>query len=173
MEFLERVLDERAGELARSLMELGFTRDEAERFVAHAGPALMQSYAWQADRFRRAGLSTDDVAGDVLAGISGRRLASRLGLSEGKTWAGLRELVPEVVSASRGRGSPGGRWTSGPSRAAPGGNERDESGELDIGFGIRLRRLRLVPAPEMPPGRSTPPIGATHPVFGPLLSAQQ
>ncbi len=34
MEFLERVLDERAGELARSLMELGFTRDEAERFVA-------------------------------------------------------------------------------------------------------------------------------------------
>lgn len=136
MEILERVLDERAGDLARALTEEAeFTPAEADRFLTEAGPAVLRSYEWQAHERGRAELgSSEQTVSDVLAGISGRSLAERVGLSQAKTWAGLRALVPALLGASA-RPEDRHRVRSTPRGGRPGGANREDVRRYELGFG--------------------------------------
>jgi hypothetical protein len=101
MDFLERVLDERAEDLTRALEEqAGFSAPEAQRFLRAAGRALVASYEWNRSSRRPIDLCAEDAAGDLLAVIHGRALAAQLRLGADETWAGLRVIVPIVVDAS-------------------------------------------------------------------------
>jgi hypothetical protein len=105
MDSMQRVLEERYDDFARVLTHVGFTRPEAERFVVEAWPAVLRSYEWQERSLGLAWMARPGAAREILSTISGRRLASLVGLPEQKTWAGLRELVPAVLQASNGRGA--------------------------------------------------------------------
>lgn len=180
MGFLERVLDENSGKLLDALRgEAGFTMAQAEAFLREAGPALIESYQWQAADLQAAHLGSPAAVRDLLAGISGRTLASRVGLSSARTWDGLRVLVPAAVCASAdttvdetidaglapaddGCSCPGG---------APTGSLRsrdDEAAHFEIGFGLTLDRGRAAEADGEAAGRSG--ISVAHPIFGHLLS---
>jgi hypothetical protein len=99
------VLDERYDDFARVLTHVGFTRSEAERFVVEAWPAVLRSYEWQERSLGLAWMARPGAAREILSTISGRRLASLVGLPEQKIWAGLRELVPALLQAANGRGA--------------------------------------------------------------------
>jgi hypothetical protein len=105
MDSIQRVLDERYDDFARVLTQVGFSRSEAERFVVEAWPAVLRSYEWQERSLGLAWMARPGAAREILSTISGRRLASLVGLPEEKTWAGLRELVPALLQASNGRGA--------------------------------------------------------------------
>ena len=107
MDPLERVLKENSGRLIRELTgEVGLTEREAEVFLEEAGRALVESYRWHAAREGEDQLGTPEGVKDVLAGISGRELARRVGLSSARTWDGLRTLVPAVVRGGPASGVP-------------------------------------------------------------------
>lgn len=137
MHRLEQALDRHATVLTRRLTEqVGFTREEAARFLELAGPALLDSYEWQADRMPTSDLATPAAARELLAGIGGRRIADRLGLSPELIWAGLRAFVPAVLDASAETGPRrfGGRDPEqGPSRRHEGS---DGPQRFEIGFGL-------------------------------------
>jgi hypothetical protein len=101
MDVLERVLREQTHELIDVLtFDAGMSRTEAEVFLREAGPALVDSYRWQASVLDEEGLSTPAAVRDLLAGINGRRLAPKVGLPTQRTWDGLRALVPAVVRST-------------------------------------------------------------------------
>lgn len=149
MEFLERVLDEKATELARLLTdEAGFTAAEAERFLSEAGPALIESYEWQTSAPSAIELDDESAVRDLLAGIWGRTLARRLGFSEGKTWAGLRSFVPAVVDASTERRPRSGGGGDGHFARAT------EASFIEIGYALRLEPPTPHPRSMFGPRRS-------------------
>jgi hypothetical protein len=140
MDFLERVLDEQAGDLTRALEEqAGFSATEAQRFVRAAGRALIASYEWNRLSRRPIDLHDEDAAGDLLAVIHGRALAAQLRLSAAKTWTGLRVVVPIVVEASAPEAPAVG------SRAARTRRVRistQEAAHLEVGLGLRTEAPR-------------------------------
>ena len=98
MDFLERALHDRSGELMHRLTgDVGFTEPQAEEFLRVAGPAVLASYQWQADALQRTGLSRTDAARDLLAAIPGNQLASTVGVSPRTAWDGLRTLIPSIL----------------------------------------------------------------------------
>lgn len=167
MDHLERVLDERAGDLLVGLAAVGFSHDEARRFLTGVGPELVQSYEWHAASLDGSAEATPEAASEVLAGIRGRALALQIGLSTEKTWAGLRELVPAVLEASKfARPSPGSASQRGSNKRPPRGTE---IARFDVGFGLTLERLRSTGSDSREPVGW---IGVKHPIFGGLLSPQ-
>lgn len=134
MDFLERVLRERAGDLTRALEEqAGFSATEARRFFRAASRALVATYEWNRTSRRPIDLHAEDAAADLLAVIHGRALAVQLRLGPDKTWAGLRVFVPIVVEAYAPEAPD-------VSRAARGRRVRisaQEASRLDIGSRIR------------------------------------
>lgn len=155
MDRLERVLDERSADFSSALALVGFSPDEASRFLAIVRPELIRSYEWHVATTGEAGRPAV-AAGDVLSSIRGRALASEVGISDAKTWAGLRELVPAVLEASRP-----------PPRRRHG--ERDAVARFEVGFGLTLDRLRVRRSRAGDGPATEPPIGARHPIFGHLL----
>ena len=126
MESLERVLNEKRSELLRALRgEAGLTADEAELFLREAGPALMESSEWQATNLDLAQMGSAGAVRDLLGGISGTTLATRVGLSEERTWDGLRVLIPAAL-----RSSGSGNIDS----------EHSAPARFDIGFGLTLNQ---------------------------------
>jgi hypothetical protein len=121
MDIVQKVLTEKSSELVQVLTrDTGMSRRQAERFLREAGPALIDSYRWQEEELAPEGLASPTAARDILSGISGRALASKVGMSSERTWDGLRSLVPAVVrSGARARtmrspsGSPGWDGTGG------------------------------------------------------------
>ena len=98
MDFLERALQDRSGELMHRLTgDVGFTEPQAEEFLRVAGSAVVASYEWQAEALHRTGLSTADAASELLAAIPGNRLASTIGVSSRTAWDGLRTLIPSIL----------------------------------------------------------------------------
>lgn len=162
MDRLERVLDERAGDLVVGLTAVGFSQDEARRFLIGVGPELVESYQWHAATRTGAKSTALDAASEVLAGIHGRALAVQIGLSTEKTWAGLRELVPAVLEASQAE-EPAKRSRPRYGRAA-------EFSSFDVGFGLTFERLRTRSDDA---GETVGWIGVKHPIFGGLLSPQE
>lgn len=162
MELLERALHEHGERLAGQLADaVGLSPEQAELFLREAGPALVDSWRWQADRLGADGAPSEDGARDLLAGISGRRLAPRVGLTSERTWEGLRALVPAVLRASFAM--PEASASAG-SRADLDSRGQDSSADdLEIGFGLRLGRA---PARE-DAGRDW------HPIFGRLLRTEE
>lgn len=157
MERLERVLDEKATELARRLTdEAGFTDGEARRFLAEAGPALIESYQWQASARVPLALESEHAVRDLLAGIWGRTLAQRLGLSQAKTWAGLRTFVPAVVDASAERRR--GRTVGTVTRFEP--PSAHETAILELRFGAGVERPKRRPGSSGANGRAHPSLGS-------------
>jgi hypothetical protein len=117
MDLLERVLREQTHELIDVLtFDAGMSRTQAEVFLREAGPALVDSYRWQASVLEEEGLSTPAAVRDLLAGINGRRLAPKVGLPTERTWDALRALVPAVVrsTAADGEGGDNGSGRSHP-----------------------------------------------------------
>jgi hypothetical protein len=103
MDFLERALQDRSGELMHRLTgDVGFTRPQAEDFLRVAATALLASYEWQADHLERSGLSTTSAARDLLAAIPGDKLAAHVGVSSRTAWDGLRTLVPSILESRSG-----------------------------------------------------------------------
>ena len=104
MDPLERVLHEHGESLADQLARtMGLSEAQAEIFLREAGSALIDSWRWQADRMGAESVCSEDGVRDLLSGISGRRLAPRVGLTSERTWEGLRTLVPAVLRASVSR----------------------------------------------------------------------
>jgi len=98
MDFLERALQDRSGELMHRLTDdVGFTEPQAEEFLRVAGSAVMASYEWQADALNRTGISTADAARELLSAIPGHRLATTIGVSPRTAWDGLRTLIPSIL----------------------------------------------------------------------------
>jgi hypothetical protein len=94
MNELERVLSERCDALILALTQgAGFSPMQAARFIEEAGPAVVESYRWQADELPIANGWGPAIAQEILAGVNGRSLAPRVGLTEERSWAGLRTLV--------------------------------------------------------------------------------
>jgi hypothetical protein len=161
MDLIERALSEHGASLAGQLADVvGLTRQEAEVFLREAGPALIDSWRWQADRMGADVVHSQDGVRDLLAGISGRRLAPRVGLTSERTWEGLRVLVPAVVRASVS--TPGASGVSTPAASADRRMDDDSEGDLDIGFGLRVGRTGA----RHEAGRDW------HPIFGRLLRAE-
>jgi hypothetical protein len=132
MDFLERVLDERAGDLTRALEQrAGFSSTEAQRFLRAAGRALIASYEWNRSSRRPIDLRAEDAAGDLLAVIHGRALAAQLRLGPDETWAGLRAIVPIVVEASASA-APEGAFRG--ARAQRVRISAQEAARLNVGF---------------------------------------
>lgn len=109
MDILERVLNEKSSELVHVLtVDTGMSRNQAELFLREAGPALIDSYRWQAEELAPEGLASPTAVRDLLSGISGRALAPKVGLSSERTWDGLRSLVPAVVRSGARTSERGG-----------------------------------------------------------------
>ena len=154
MESLERVLNQKSSDLLRALRgEAGLTADEADLFLREAGPALIESSEWQAANLDLAQIGSAGAVRDLLGGISGTTLATRVGLSEERTWDGLRVLIPAALRSSGSRNID-------PEHSVP---ER-----LDIGFGLTLDQC---PA-EATAGHwvSGSRVRVAHPIFASLLS---
>lgn len=113
MDPLERVLTEEADELVDQVrVRAGLTEEEARRFVTTAREDLLASYRWRAAELPTTELASPHVVRDILEGISGRAVAARVGLSQRRTWDGLRALVPAAVRTVALRPThvtPGGR----------------------------------------------------------------
>lgn len=167
MDHLERVLDERAGDLAVRLAAVGFSRDEARRFLVGAGRELVEAYAWHVETHDSRDLETPAAASELLAWIRGRALAIQIGLSTEKTWAGLREFVPAVLDARHAEDEPGGSA----SRDGPRARSFHAGGpHFELGFGLRLVRIRSrVVEGDQSAGR----VNTTHPIFCGFLSPQE
>lgn len=151
MENLEKVLEEQSGDLIDVLtFDAGMSRGQAEVFLREAGPALLDSYRWQASELH-SDLASPSSVRDLLAGINGRELAPRVGLPASRTWDGLRALVPAVV------------------RSGVGTNKNPEATRFDIGFGLTFEPRRS-DAPGGDAESSVSSVGSVHPVFGRLLS---
>jgi len=134
MDVLERVITEKADELIEVLiLDVGLSRRQSEVFLDEAGAALVASYRWQAEEIRHDGLASPSTVRNLLAGISGRALANRVGLPTETAWDGLRALVPAVVRAGTAEGST--RGGGGFSRTR---RLRSEDVRFDIGFGLTL-----------------------------------
>jgi len=101
MDTIERILSEQGPKLASRLeREVGFSHDEALRFVERAGSALIASYRWQEPDLSGSPMTSPRVVRDLLAGISGRCVARTVGLSQERAWQGLRALVPAVARSA-------------------------------------------------------------------------
>ena len=93
-----QTLHEHAGELIHELTDgVGLTEAEADEFLRQAGPALVASCVWQSSTLPPDRLANPAGARDVLAGMSGDRLASEVGV-------GLRTIVPSVLRATYSNG---------------------------------------------------------------------
>lgn len=120
MDILERVLNEKSSELVQVLtVDTGMSRSQAELFLREAGPALIDSYRWQAEGLAPDGLASPTAVRDLLSGISGRALAPKVGMSSERTWDGLRSLVPAVVRSGARTGERGGARGRGVSAEHP------------------------------------------------------
>ena len=98
MDLLEKVLSERLDELAAAVSdETGLSPTDARKLVAEAGGDLVESYRWQGADLRTASLDSPLVARSVLGFIRGRAVAERVGIPQGRTWDGIRFLVPAVL----------------------------------------------------------------------------
>jgi hypothetical protein len=96
-----QTLENHSGELIHELEdEVGLTEAEATVFLREAAPELLASYVWQSSRRTPEELESPSCTRDLLASMSGARLASRVGLSSARTWDGLRALVPAVLRAA-------------------------------------------------------------------------
>ncbi len=101
MDLLEKVLSERIDELTEAVREqTGLSPSEARKLVEEAGDDLVASYRWQGADLRTSRLDSPLVARSVLGFIRGRAVAERLGLSQGRTWDGIRVLVPAVLETA-------------------------------------------------------------------------
>lgn len=161
MDLLERALREHGDSLTHQLADtVGLSRREAEVFLREAGSALLDSWRWQSDRLGGDPVRSKDGVRDLLAGISGRRLAPRVGLSSERTWEGLRALVPAVVRATAASmpQAPDPVHSASPDRRSG----EASADKLEIGFGLSLDRAR----PNSDAGRDR------HPIFGRLLRAE-
>jgi hypothetical protein len=170
MDILEKVLTEQSGELIRLLtFETGMSRGQAEVFLREAKEALLDSYHWQVDELGSDGLSSPSAVRDLLAGMSGRALAAKVGMSAERTWDGLRALVPAVVYCGAAA-----RWASSadlpsdpPRRVRR--LEAEGTGRFDIGFGLSFEFPRTEGTSDRA-RRSSDTAGFTHPIFGRLLA---
>ena len=98
LDLLEKVLSERLDELAAAVSdETGLSPTDARKLVAEAGGDLVESYRWQGADLRTASLDSPLVARSVLGFIRGRAVAERVGIPQGRTWDGIRFLVPAVL----------------------------------------------------------------------------
>ena len=98
MKPLETVLGEQRLELVHTLVSgSAFGIDNAERFVALAGPELIKALEWQLPRVEARSLTTRSTIRDVLSAMNAHRIASTLGIPSSKAWTGLRTLVPHVL----------------------------------------------------------------------------
>lgn len=101
MEPLERVLAERAEELAKEVgVRAGLSPEQARRLVELAGSDLIASYHWQRSTLGWADLSEPLLAREILGSIPGRSVAERVGLPTAQAWDGLRALVPAALEAA-------------------------------------------------------------------------
>jgi hypothetical protein len=140
MDILERALKNRSRELARRLtVEAGFSSIQAERFLGAAGQALVRSYEWQADALGPDSLREATTARELLSGISGRAVATEVGLSIEQAWAGLRALVPEVLRSVASAYENERARSEG--RAGPRPSDEDDTSRFEIGFGLALDRV--------------------------------
>jgi hypothetical protein len=102
---MHRILDtleSHSGEFIHELEDgAGLTESEATALLREAGPVLLASYVWQSSTRTPEELGSPSSARDLLACMSGQRLASKVGLSTARTWDGLRTLVPAVLRAAR------------------------------------------------------------------------
>ena len=95
---LETVLGDKRLELVRTLVHgSAFRIDNAERFVALAGPELIKALEWQVPDVEARSLATRSTIRDVLSVMNGNRIASTLGIPNSKAWTGLRALVPHAL----------------------------------------------------------------------------
>lgn len=165
MDPLERVLKERVDELADEVAaRVGLSPHEAKRFVEQAGFDLMASYRWQAADLSSAEMASPGVVRDLLAGISGRAVADRVGLSPGRTWDGLRALVPAVLE-SVARCDAADLPVDGPRPTPNGSGSRgDTDRRFDIGFGLFFEQGGGDDASGSPRPRSF-----RHPIFDRLF----
>ena len=100
-----QTLHEHAGELIHELTDgVGLTEAEADEFLRQAGPALVASCVWQSSTLPPDRLANPAGARDVLAGMSGDRLAAEVGVSPARAWDGLRTIVPSVLRATYSNG---------------------------------------------------------------------
>jgi hypothetical protein len=108
MHLILKTLHDHSGELIHELTdEVGLTESEAKEFLRRAGPALVASCVWQSSTLTPDRLGLPSSVRDVLAGMSGERLAAEVGLSSARAWDGLRMVVPAVLRATYpGRESP-------------------------------------------------------------------
>ncbi|MDH3206277.1 MAG: hypothetical protein OEO79_06675 [Gemmatimonadota bacterium] len=98
MKSLETVLGEKKLELVHTLVrDDTFGIDNAERFIALAGPELIKAIEWQLPDVATKSLVARSTIRDVLSAMNADRIASTLGIPSSEAWTGLRTLVPHVL----------------------------------------------------------------------------
>ena len=161
--------------------EAGFSARQAERFLGAAGPALVRSYEWQADALGPDPLGTPANVRELLSGISGRAVASEVGLSTEQTWDGLRTLVPAVLRPAAQAGDPSYPRPGGGYGPRSGG-AADETLRFEIGFGLALDQVLAKENSagsadtDTDAGDVTPRLAdgdSSHPIFGYLLRQRE
>lgn len=102
MEHLQRVLEERSGDItAHVVRRQGFSPETAGRFVQEAGPDLLESWRWQASSLQVEDLATWSNVQRLLGGMHANALARALGMPPAEVWQALRVFVPKVLLLAR------------------------------------------------------------------------
>ncbi len=98
MERLQHVLKHRSEDLVHVLVRRGgYEPRTARRFVAVAGPDLLESWQWQVSQLDLENLPTWSNVQLLLGAIHATVIASELGIPRSEVWNGLRTFVPQVL----------------------------------------------------------------------------
>jgi hypothetical protein len=144
MERLQLVLEYRTRDLVNVLVRrTGLDPDTAARFVATAGPDLLESWRWQSSRLDLEHLPTWSNVQRLLGGIHANAIAVDLEIRPADVWRGLRTFVPQVLlMADRAStGSSTSRKDGGTGGASHGPAGRNATGMPRVRHPRRLERV--------------------------------
>ncbi len=98
MDLLKGILQEKGAELVSQLTgQIGFSRDQAERFVPEAGSAVVDSIKGQAAELDLENLTSAENVQALMGGIDAGSLASKVGIPASLSESGLKALVPSLL----------------------------------------------------------------------------